>query len=457
MVPDSKKKKKRKKPTPQRHRWFDHWLIANGDPLKRLVSEVINAVDTEERREKARRRARRAQDHRYHLDRIEAVVANLAYSVLNPPETGRLAVNTRNGERGRTRYENPALGKPFSPLLHLLQDIGLLSIKRPEVRRGEMQGVAPTPSFNRIVVEQGIDLSSFGRHRAEEVILLTRNTRGLNGENGVTRERIDYSDTQTTRRLRQAMRRLNAFLAAADISFVDDGKLPLVDPFERTLRRHFVLLAEQNDTRFDQSGRLFGGFWQNMKSDRRNGIRINGEPTVTLDYGSMFTRLAYAEIKATPPQGDLYAVPGLESYRSGVKMAMNCLLFDTSLKRRRWPSEMGIGVGSDDDAKRPRTEAALYEARLPEGSTVRKTKESILRLHPQLRPAWGRGLGYKLMHMESWILMSVLEELVRRDIPALGLHDGLLVAASQSQVADSVMRDVALNLTGHRIPVAEKN
>jgi hypothetical protein len=82
-----------------------------------------------------------------------------------------------------------------------------------------------------------------------------------------------------------------------------------------------VLLTYQA-TRFDQGGRLYGGFWQNLKTERRRNIRINGEPVAVLDYGSMFTRLAYAEVGAVPPEGDLYVIPGLEGYRSGVKLAM---------------------------------------------------------------------------------------------------------------------------------------
>jgi hypothetical protein len=44
--------------------------------------------------------------------------------------------------------------------------------------------------------------------------------------------------------------------------------------------------------RFDLSGRLFGGFWQGLQRQRRSGIRIDGEPVATLDYSSMFARLA---------------------------------------------------------------------------------------------------------------------------------------------------------------------
>jgi hypothetical protein len=100
---------------------------------------------------------------------------------------------------------------------------------------------------------------------------------------------------------------LNNFLARGDIGFGDDGLEPRVNAFDRALTRRFTVLPEQPE-RFDQNGRLFGGFWMNLKSGRRANIRINGEPVATLDYSSMFTRLAYARLRATPPVGDLYAV-----------------------------------------------------------------------------------------------------------------------------------------------------
>ena len=61
------------------------------------------------------------------------------------------------------------------------------------------------------------------------------------------------------------------------------------------------------------------------------------------------------------------------------------------------------------------------------------------------------------MFMESRILIAVLNELMRRDIPALGLHDGLMVQRSRKQVAKAVMEEVAERLSGAFIPVAEKS
>ena len=126
---------------------------------------------------------------------------------------------------------------------------------------------------------------------------------------------LDYADTAETNAMRDDMRRINAWLERASITFVDDGAEP-VDVHDRTLRRLFVIHeGDPLRQRFDLSGRLFGGFWQGLQQQRRSGIRIDGEPVATLDYSSMFARLAYASKGVQPPTGDLYAIPGLEVNR----------------------------------------------------------------------------------------------------------------------------------------------
>lgn len=444
-----------RRPPPERHQWFDAWMTAKGSGLKTIVENTLAFLAHHEEQTKSRKRARRAIDKAHHQLRVEAVVCNLAHAVLLPPPTGRVAVKLGNDLKGRSRYDSPVMGKTLSPLISMLADLDFLDLKW-SLNRGEVSSIAPSECFSRKVAGYGVGLADFGRHEAEEVIYLTRNTReaashGRGGERTLHREPINYADTAVTWRYRDELRHLNAFLAGADIAF-DDGLEPRVDPFDRTLRRRFVILPNQGE-RFDQGGRLFGGFWQTLKSDRRRAIRINGEQSVELDYGSMFTRLAYAHVGATPPEGDQYAIPELDGYRSGIKMAMNAFLFDGG-PRRSWPSALGVGVGTDADASSdPTSLAAAYEARLPEGWDVRRTKAAILRVHPHLKNAWDRRLGYVLMFRESEILVAVLKDLAAISIPALGLHDGLIVAASDAAGAREVMERRAIELTGVQIPV----
>jgi hypothetical protein len=109
--------------------------------------------------------------------------------------------------------------------------------------------------------------------------------------------------------------RLNAFLANADIEFINDGLAPHVDPHARLLMRRFVVLKGDKGPRWDRGGRLFGdGFWLTLASGCRANIRIDGETLADLDFSSMFARLAYAHLRVEAPSGDFYAIPGLEGY-----------------------------------------------------------------------------------------------------------------------------------------------
>jgi hypothetical protein len=342
----------------------------------------------------------------------------------------------------------------------MLSDLDFVDLRCFPVKRGEVSSMAPSSWFERKVSEHGVELSDFGRDEAEEVILLTRKTRVSQGSPRrplrLDRDLVDYRDTPHTHRYREDVRSLNAFLSRADIAFVDDGQEPRVDPFDRTLRRHFLVLPGQEE-RFDQGGRLFGGFWQPLRSERRASIRINGERVVVLDYGSMFTRLAYAEVGAEPPEGDLYAIPGLEDHRSGVKLAMNCFLFDGPNPRRSWPDELAVGDGDENGTRvDPSLVGASIKGRLPGGWGVGKTKKAILSVHPALKSAWGRHLGYRLMFRESEVLIAVLNSLVSQGIPALGLHDGLMVAVSNKEEAIAAMAKGAKDVAGISIPITEK-
>ena len=456
ITPDhtSAPSRRRKPLEPQRYQWFDQHLIAKPGPLKALVDATVTFVDHHERNTGARRRARRDRDHQHHLLRIETIVCNLAHAVLLPPPQGRIAVPLGHGRRGRTRYDSPALGKTFSPTLNVLEDAGFLELHYPSVIRGEVSSIAPSAWFTRKVLEAGVSLADFDRHEQEEVIILSRHRRG-DGRANAQREPIDYADTSETRKYRDELRSLNAFLKTAQIDFHDDGLEPRIDPYDRTLRRRFVNFSNQKE-RFDKGGRLFGGFWQNLKSERRQNIRIRGEPIAILDYSSMFTRLAYAELDGVPPPGDLYAIPGYENYRSGIKFAMNCFLFDGG-PRRTWPSELGIGVGDDRAAKTQADNiAGQFKARLPAGATVAKVKRDILSVHPILEGAWNRRLGHRLMFRESEIMIRVLTELAAANVPGLCLHDGLIVPVSARELTAHVMTKCAYELTGAEFPVTDK-
>jgi hypothetical protein len=422
------------KPKPERLPWFDQWRGAWGPALRSLVATLREVLDNHEKAAGERQRERRVGDQRRYGIAVETVVANLAHSALINPSDSRLAILTGNKTRGFTRYDNDALGKPLRKLLGGLEAFGLVDW-RYSLRRGVASSVAPTERLVKMIRDAGVTLEDFGRLANEEVISLSRKRKiGDWWESRIERDWINYTDTAETNAMRDDMRRINARLERASITFVDDGAEP-VDIHDRTLGRLFVIHeGDLLGQRFDLSGRLFGGFWQALQRERRSGIKIDGESVATIDYSSMFARLAYAARGVRPPAGDLYAIPGLEGHRDAVKLGVNALLFDQQT-RRQWPKTEEPGQ------------------RLPSGWTLARFRRALIEHHPDIADCIGKGLGFRLMHTESEIMVRVLTTLVSEGVTALPLHDGILVRKSHASMGKEAMEAVSRDMTSYVLPV----
>lgn len=361
---------------------------------------------------------------------VEAIAMNLAHAILMPPESGYLAVLLGKPKRPKSRYDHPAFGDTFATIINAFAGIGWL-ILRPSPGMGEASAIAPTIAFRAKVEAAGIGLTDF-HHGVGETVILSRKA-WRPGEAEAARALIDYPETTQSTALRSDMESLNAFLTRADLAFVDDG-LGSVDIQKRHQRRHFSSRSPHEPVEFRYGGRMFGGWWQYLPRGRRDHIRIDGEPVATLDFSSMFVRLLYAKMGIQAPERDLYAFPGFEDHRRAAKLITNCLLFDER-RRNRWPK-----VEEPSHA-------------MPAGLTMPRVRAIVSDHLPEITPFFGSGIGHELMNTESVIMMEVLKEMTRSEIPGLGLHDGLLTPASQSEKVRRIMEDVSRQITSTTIPV----
>jgi hypothetical protein len=238
-----------------------------------------------------------------------------------------------------------------------------------------------------------------------------------------------YSDTEETIRLRAEVDRIAEVLNSAGIAYAGE----LVGPI--ALRRTYLLRSPHDLPRFNLSGRLWGGLWQTTRKSDRHLITIGGEDVADLDFSSMFAVLAYLRVTGRLPEGDPYAIPGLEEHRDGAKMALLSLLSRTGPMKALSPELKAI---------------------LPEGWTARHLVEIMSRHHRDIAHIFGTDAGVELMHTESNILMAILLELADRNIPALPMHDGINVKISDRGTALDVMQSVSENLLGVALPVNEK-
>jgi hypothetical protein len=429
----------------QRDQWFEPWLCAKGGGLQSLVEIMHSNMLFHEKQTNQRVRARKTADAETFRSTLEALIANLARASFLPEGSRQVAISFRKA-RTRTRYENQALStRMLRDLVRMLQELDAVDLQIGSYGKQRLSTVAPTTWFGNRVRDHKVSLDDFARSQYEEIIILKRKERGEEDSWSFdnTGKYEEYNDTPQTMKCREELKTLNEFLADADARFLDDGLEPMVNTSDRTLRRYFTVLKGQRQ-RFDQAGRVFGGWWLNLKSSRRANILIQGEAPADLDFASMFARLAYAEVGQEAPAGDLYDLSGyLHGYdrtkgahRKGVKTFFNSMLF-------------GGGMGSSV----PKGTRSMF----PREATAEQIRGAIKAKHSALSPLFGTNVGYKLMFRESEVLLRALELLRLKDIVALPLHDGLMVAKTATAIASEAMITASLEVTGFSLPVEVKS
>eukprot|EP01022_Parablepharisma_sp_SALTPOND_P023146 TRINITY_DN4804_c0_g2_i1.p1 TRINITY_DN4804_c0_g2~~TRINITY_DN4804_c0_g2_i1.p1 ORF type:complete len:419 (-),score=53.30 TRINITY_DN4804_c0_g2_i1:860-2116(-) len=278
------------------------------------------------------------------------------------------------------------------------------------------------------ILEHDITLDDLKRSDNEEVIHLKRAKGGYWDDASL----IDYEDTPSTTRYREQMRKINNWLEQADLEFDEfyEHEDSPVNVTNRRLRRVFIRGS------FESGGRLFGGFWLGLsKEQRRNGLLVDGEETVELDFSQMASRIIYGLCKAQLPMDDAYAIPGFAEHRAGIKKVLNSMLFaEAPLKR------MPKGMREE------------FETR----HSIAEVTSAIESAHPAIKHVFYTGIGHKAQFIESQLLVDILLTLMEQGITALPIHDAVLIPVSDKEVSRDIMLSIFLRHTGVRGFIKEK-
>jgi hypothetical protein len=410
-------------------------------PANPMLQDICSSIRNQIPLSNYRARRPRPKDHKTWEKLADCMACNLAHVLVTGGKVAYLEVPTSLRNKADAQDYHPALrSKLMKTLLDAFEDRGFIRVL-VTAEMFMMTLVEPTDKFKALLNQATITPQDFTHDSQAEVIRLKRHKR-IKGEADPF---VDYPETKHTRRLRAAMRRINAMLAATDISLTRPipkrkgavRSVSNVDVLQRHLRRQFATFDGQ--PRWDLNGRLYGGFWENMDETDRPALRINGESIADLDFVALHLNLFYHRKGETPPDGDLYAIPGWENYRPGVKKVLNAIINKPGLKQ--WP---------DLDGRRGATRELF-----PTGTKLAAVRDPILAHHPILK-AVEKETGFSLTFLESEIIMDALLTLADTGIPALPMHDGLMVQQSKADTAEAVMGLASERVAGVTLQVKRK-
>lgn len=409
------------------HMRFDPQLRARTPELQDAIKGFTQHLIAEEDKLGLRDRARKEEDRRKFATAIEAVACNLLLLGLLRGDVALAVPLDNNMMWGANRYRNPVYGQHFLSLLELMERLKLLKRIRTGFRVSKtikaLSLVEATTGFRKYFPT--VTPESFRREQEPEVLILKE---GKDDDDKAAL--VNYPDNQRTRRLRNQIQRLNEWLIKADLELTSarssarlgkDGEV--IATYRRTVRRTF------NNKSWQQGGRLSGGFWMTMpREDRFRRIHIGGKQVADVDYQQLFPRLAYARARAPQLTGDLYDVRGDGTGRDGWKLLLNALLF-TRGTLKRWPRDCSP---------------------LLPGLNLKQAVALLKEKHERIAHLFGTGVGFELMFMESEMLIAVVTHLFGKGIPALPLHDAVLVAKPHAKAAKAAMEYVFRLQTGQR-------
>lgn len=416
----------------ERDNHFKGVMVGKTDNARSVISEAQRMIENYEKHREPRCRKRSAASKTLFDNQVEVLISELVCAELRNPNQG-LMVSLSNQILGsKNRYKPKIFSQTLPDILRKMStpEMGFLTLEKgfanPFVpNKGIRSVIRADWRIKDRIASNNLTLDDFAVDLDQELIILKKEKDDL-FDNG---KWISYKDTEKTITDRANLRQINLWLQLADISIRNISSASgNVDLSNRFLRRIF------NNGRFDQGGRLFGGFWQNMrKEDRHDQILINGMDIVELDYGQIAVGIMYGVVGVTPAFKDAYEIPKLEGRREGVKKILNAM-----------------------------TQSKKPLSRFPKGSKqffkssilkISEITDLIMAFHKPIAHLFYTDQGMRNQYQESEIMVEVLIKLISKNVTALPIHDAILVAETDAAKAKRVMRSVFKSWSGFDVPV----
>jgi hypothetical protein len=355
---------------------------------------------------------RKAERIKKHLD---VLVLDLWVAANYYPSPWRMISRNKSDYRLETRYRKIYLKHAL--LIGVLDDLvqlGYIEEKRgffdKHKGRGFQTRIRATPKLLGLLT--GFDIAKLERdpEAPEEEVLILRDK---------DNRQKDYPETRFTSEMRNDLSIYNAFLRQSEINTEAVDLRYQADPTAITAKMMF----KGDSIEEGKGGRIYGGFWENMRKQDRLKLMLQYGPVVELDYVAIHPTIAYA-FKGIPLTEDPYLIEGCE--RNDVKKTF-LVLFNCKDRKHAL------------DTIRSSFHIKGAEALL---SAIEQKHEPIK------NSFYNPGFGMTLQNTDAWLAMRILKRMTEQGIACLPIHDSFIVnekyAAELRTAMDEVFFEIFL-------------
>ena len=346
--------------------------------------------------------------------------------VLGGFDNSLLAIPTNyNLYTGKTR-RNPAYTSEMYDCLnwliqqgYLVKESGMKVI--PSKRRGETKYTPYIYSVNPDLFSGEIPRQSIRRNPLLGYVELRQTFNG-------TKRSIPIPADEARRYKYLTIEPTNDLLKAYD---------DLMQTADVTVGTHTIHPAQASLTRIfsrgtlDLGGRFYSSL-QNLKSEARKYIRLNGEPTVEMDFSAIHPNMIYDLTRGAKLESDAYTIDGWE--RDTVKTAFNIMLNRNGGAKR---SSAKNTIAEETNLTVSEAEALEYE---------------ILSKHQSIQHYFNSDSGLKLQQIDSEIMYRILRYFVRTlKRPVIPIHDSAVISVRDVESLRLAMESAYAAVMNHNI------
>jgi hypothetical protein len=347
--------------------------------------------------------------------------------------TKYIGISSNSNHWSKGRYKALHLSKTILDVLDWLVAEGLVD-KRKHFH-------SPSPSLSRTAryrasesLQNMFSTALFGiddllTHDNKECIVL-KQIEVKDDESAETSKSIQYEDTPVTVAMRQRLNAYNKLLVQSHIDIHSLAKPVINRKIKKSSRNgqaNTVAIGQHNKFVYrifsrgswEMHGRFYGGWWQQISSELRSHIFINGNPTVEVDFKSMHVALLNAELGAIAVddpykvEADLFPELDREMLRGWKKK-----LVLTAINAKDQASTYSA---FRNDAKKNSPEKRLKNTQL------KRLLDTFIVKNPHLSEYLCSDQGITLMNKDSLIAADIMNMLTDKGIPVLTVHDSFIV------------------------------
>jgi hypothetical protein len=249
----------------------------------------------------------------------------------------------------------------------------------------------------------------------------------LRDENG---NDIDFVDDETTILMKNNLKLINRNLQKNGIFlYIWDEDLKLLnerlanEPGREALDQSRKRLTRIfNNGSFEQGGRFYGGWWQNIPRECRKYIRLNDKDVVELDFSGLHINMLYAIEKLPMPEGDVYYLDeysNTQIFRDFVKKLLQAVINAPNREKAR--KSLHKAVHYDKDLQLP------HEILSTKREDMYPLMDSFERKHDGIKHYFCTGKGIDLQFLDSQISEKVMLHFAKEGYAILPLHDSFII------------------------------